>query len=61
MTVRNKKCCVESGTLLSERTHKKKAGIEGQSIEQQELFKSDLRKRSMFSDRKKDRERQAKV
>jgi hypothetical protein len=52
MTVGNKKFCEDHGIRLSGRTRKKEAAqIESQSAEQQELFKSDLRKRSVIEGR----------
>lgn len=52
MTFANKKFCEGLGIRLSGRARKKEAAeIEGQSPEQQELFKSDLRKRSVIEGR----------
>jgi hypothetical protein len=52
MTVDNKKFCREHGIRLSGRARKKEAGdLTVQSTEQQELFKSDLRKRSVIEGR----------
>jgi hypothetical protein len=52
VTVGNKKFCKVHGIRLSGRARKKEtAGIEGQTVEQQELFKSDLRKRSVIEGR----------
>ena len=52
MTVENKKVCQEHGTRLSGRARKKEAGdLTVQSTEQQEQFKSDLRKRSVIKRR----------
>jgi hypothetical protein len=52
MTAGNKKFCNNRGIRLSGRARKKEAAeIEGQTVEQQELFKSDLRKRSVIEGR----------
>jgi len=52
MTVENKKFCRKHGIRLSGRARKKEAGdLTVQSTEQQELFKSDLRKRSVIEGR----------
>ena len=52
MTVENKKFCREHGIRLSGRTRNKEIGdLTVQSTEQQELFKSDLRKRSVIEGR----------
>ena len=52
MTAQNKKFCEAHGIRLSGRARKKEAAvIEVQSTEQQELFKSDLRKRSVIEGR----------
>jgi IS5 family transposase len=51
MTARNKKFCEDNGIRLSGRARKKEPEIEVQSTEQQELFKSDLRKRSVIEGR----------
>jgi hypothetical protein len=52
MTVENKKFCREHGIRLSGRAPKKEiADLTVQSTEQQELFKSDLRKRSVIEGR----------
>jgi len=52
MTFGNKTFCRDHGIRLSGRAPKKEAAeIEGQSAEQQELFKSDLRKRSVIEGR----------
>jgi hypothetical protein len=52
MTVANKKFCEDHGIRLSGRARKKEtAEAEVQSTEQQELFKSDLRKRSVIEGR----------
>jgi len=51
-TVGNKKFCKDHGISLRGRARKKEtAGIEGQTVEQQELFKSGLRKRSVIEGR----------
>jgi hypothetical protein len=51
MTVKNKKFCAANGIRLSGRPRKMQAEPEAQSEEQQELFKSDLRKRSVIEGR----------
>jgi hypothetical protein len=52
MTFANKKFCEGHGIRLSGHARKKEAAeIEGQSPEQQELFKSDLRKHSVIEGR----------
>jgi IS5 family transposase len=52
MTVGNKKFFNNRGIRLSGRARKKEAAeIEGQTVEQQELFKSDLRKHSVIEGR----------
>jgi len=52
MTVENKKFCRKHGIRLSGRARKKEAAdLTVQSTEQQELFKSDLRKRSVIEGR----------
>jgi hypothetical protein len=51
MTVENKKFCAANGIRLSGRPRKKQVEPEGQSEEQQDLFKSDLRKRSVIEGR----------
>jgi hypothetical protein len=52
MTVDNKKFCHEHGIRLSGRARKKEAAdLTVQSTEQQELFKSDMRKRSVIEGR----------
>ncbi len=52
MTDGNKKFCNNRGIRLSGCARKKEAAeIEGQTSEQQELFKSDLRKRSVIEGR----------
>jgi IS5 family transposase len=52
MTAQNKKFCEAHGIRLSGRVRKKEAAvIEVQSTEQQELFKSDLRKRTVIEGR----------
>ena len=51
MTVENKKFCAANGIRLSGRPRNKQAGPAVQSEEQQELFKSDLRKRSVIEGR----------
>jgi hypothetical protein len=51
MTVENKKFCADNGIRLSGRPRKKRVETEAQSVEQQELFKSDLRKRSVIEGR----------
>ncbi|MFZ0408497.1 MAG: transposase [Cyanobium sp.] len=49
MTLGNKKFCEDHGIRLGGRARKKEAAeIEGQSVEQRDLFKSDLRKRSVI-------------
>jgi hypothetical protein len=51
MTSDNKKFCADNNIRLSGRPRKKQAGAENQTPEQQELFKSDLRKRSVIEGR----------
>ena len=51
MTSDNKKFCADNNIRLSGRPLKKQAGAEMQTPEQQELFKSDLRKRSVIEGR----------
>ncbi len=51
MTVENKKFCAANGIRLGGRPRKKQKEPEVQSEEQQELFKSDLRKRSVIEGR----------
>jgi IS5 family transposase len=51
MTSDNKKFCANNNIRLSGRPRKKQAGVEMQTPEQQELFKSDLRKRSVIEGR----------
>jgi len=51
MTSDNKKFCADNNIRLSGRPRKKQAGAEMQTPEQQELFKSDLRKRSVIEGR----------
>ena len=52
MTVANKKFCEGNDIRLSGRARKKEAAeTEGQTAEQRELFKSDLRKRSVIEGR----------
>ena len=51
MTSDNKKFCADNNIRLSGRPRKKQAGAEKQTPEQQELFKSDLRKRSVIEGR----------
>ena len=51
MTSANKKFCTANGIRLSGRPRKKQVEAEVQTAEQQELFKSDLRKRSVIEGR----------
>jgi IS5 family transposase len=51
MTLGNKKFCAENNIRLSGRPRKKQVEAEVQTAEQQELFKSDLRKRSVIEGR----------
>ena len=51
MTLANKKFCTENNIRLSGRPRKKQVEAEVQTAEQQELFKSDLRKRSVIEGR----------
>jgi hypothetical protein len=51
MTSGNKKFCADNNIRLSGRPRKKQVGAEVQTAEQQELFKSDLRKRSVIEGR----------
>ena len=51
MTSENKKFCAANNIRLSGRTRKKQVETEVQTAEQQELFKSDLRKRSVIEGR----------
>ena len=51
MTSANKKFCAANGIRLSGRPRKKQVEAEVQTAEQQELFKSDLRKRSVIEGR----------
>ena len=51
MTVENKSFCAANGIRLSGRPRKKQAEPEVQTAEQQELFKSDLKKRSVIEGR----------
>jgi len=51
LTSANKKFCAANGIRLSGRPRKKQAEAEVQTAEQQELFKSDLRKRSVIEGR----------
>jgi len=51
MTSVNKKFCAANGIRLSGRPRKKQVEAEVQTAEQQELFKSDLRKRSVIEGR----------
>ncbi len=51
MTSDNKKFCAENNIRLSGRPRKKQVEAEVQTAEQQELFKSDLRKRSVIEGR----------
>ncbi len=51
MTLGNKKFCPENNIRLSGRPRKKQVEAEVQTAEQQELFKSDLRKRSVIEGR----------
>jgi hypothetical protein len=48
MTSANKKFCAANNIRLSGRPRKKQIEAEMQTAEQQELFKSDLRKRSVI-------------
>jgi hypothetical protein len=51
MTLGNKKFCAGNNIRLSGRPRKKQVEAEVQTAEQQELFKSDLRKRSVIEGR----------
>ena len=51
MTSENKKFCAANNIRLSGRPRKKQVDAEVQTAEQQELFKSDLRKRSIIEGR----------
>jgi len=51
MTSENKKFCAANNIRLSGRPRKKQLEAEVQTAEQQELFKSDLRKRSVIEGR----------
>ena len=51
MTASNKKFCAEQNIRLSGRPRKKQVEDEVQTTEQQEMFKSDLRKRSVIEGR----------
>jgi IS5 family transposase len=51
MTSDNRKFCEDNNIRLSGRPRKKQAGAEKQTPDQQELFKSDLRKRSVIEGR----------
>ena len=51
MTLGNKKFCADNNIRLSGRPRKKQVEAEVQTAEQQELFKSDLRKRSVIEGR----------
>jgi len=51
MTLGNKKFCVENNNRLSGRPRKKQVEAEVQTAEQQELFSSDFRKRSVIEGR----------
>jgi hypothetical protein len=51
MTSANKKFCADNNIRLSGRPRKKQVEAEVQTAEQQELFKSDLRKRSVIEGR----------
>ena len=51
MTSDNKKFCAANDIRLSGRPRKKQVEAESQTAEQQELFKSDLRKRSVIEGR----------
>jgi len=51
MTSDNKKFCADNNIRLSGRPRKKQVKAELQTAEQQELFKSDLRKRSVIEGR----------
>ena len=48
MTAENKKFCAANGIRLSGRSRQQQGDTSAQSAEQQELFKSDLRKRSVI-------------
>jgi len=52
MTSENKKFCAANNIRLSGRPRKRQGEAEVQTAEQQELFKSDLRKRSVIEGRK---------
>ena len=51
MTLGNKKVCADHAIRLSGRPRKKQKEGEVQTAEQQELFKSDMRKRSVIEGR----------
>jgi hypothetical protein len=51
MTLGNKKFCADNNIRLSGRPRKKQVKAEVQTAKQQELFKSDLRKRSVIEGR----------